>query len=444
MATGGAMMGASLTEPLVESAIVDGPHTIDDYVAMSLAQNPRIQAAEQRVQALRCRIPQARSLPDPQVSTNTYLAPVQTAAGEQRFALGVSQKVVRADRRNTRAAIAAEEMRAAQAEWRDVQLQIAAEVRKACYQLEFVRQSISITREDLDSLAQIAQVIERQYRVVRNVSQQDVLNVQIEQSMVENDLSDLTQKERSLQARLARLLSVDPSSQLLVNIEHLANQPPTDVEGLLFQARQQRPDLQAQWSRVRRDQRKIGLAQLERFPDVTVGLNWINTSSSGISPVANGDDAVLLGIGFNLPVYRERIRAAMGEARASSAASCSELQSLRNEADEEILDLVARNDSAREMLELVEQDIIPKASRTLDLSIEAYQNGEVEYVQLIENWRTLLRYRLSGLRLQSELDQLSADLHRATGNLAVSPAAETFDDDATAPDASSQADYYEQ
>ncbi len=408
---------AGVTRDTTDSLIVTGPHSIDDYVVMGLSQNPRIVAAERKVQALEYRIPQARSLPDPQLNTTTYLAPVQTAAGEQRFALGVSQKYVRGDRRAARAAIAAEEMRVADAEFRDIQLQVAADIRKACYQLDLVRQSILITQEDMNSLSQIARIIDRLYGVAPNVSQQDLLNVQIEQSMAENDLSELRQKERTLRARLARLLNVAPVSELLVDAGHADQQPLVDVDGLMAQARQLRPDLQAQWSRIRRDQRKIGLAQLERFPDMTIGVNWISTSSSGISPVANGDDAVLLGVGFNLPVYRERIRAAMGEARANSLASCSQLQSLQNQADEEVIDLVARIESTQEMLELVKQDIIPNASRSLDLSLEEYQNGQVEYVQMIENWRTLLRYRLSDLRLQSELSQLLADLQRAAGSI---------------------------
>ena len=90
------------------------------------------------------------------------------------------------------------------------------------------------------------------------------------------------------------------------------------------------------------------------------------------------------------------------------------------------------------MLELVEQEILPNSSRTLTLSFEAYQNGEEEYVQLIENWRTLLRYRLSALRLQSELDQLTADLQRAIGQVTAGPISETRDE--TAPD--SRSDYF--
>ena len=50
------------------------------------------------------------ALPDPSINTTTFLAPVQTAAGEQNFALGVTQKLTRRDRRATKAAIAADDI----------------------------------------------------------------------------------------------------------------------------------------------------------------------------------------------------------------------------------------------------------------------------------------------------------------------------------------------
>ena len=79
--------------------------SVEEYVQLGLERNPKIREAQHKICAIRNRIPQVLSLPDPMVNTTTHLAPVQTAAGEQAFALGVSQKIVNAERRATKAAL---------------------------------------------------------------------------------------------------------------------------------------------------------------------------------------------------------------------------------------------------------------------------------------------------------------------------------------------------
>lgn len=390
---------------------------IEEYVQLGITRNPRIQEAQHKIDAIRHRVPQVLSLPDPMVNTNTHLAPVQTAAGEQAFSLGVSQKFTNAQRRATKAAIVSDEVAAAEAMLAQTQLEIAESIRSACYQLLFVRKSIEITDQDRKSLEQIEEVVLRQYEVKNTVTQQDVLNVQTEQSKIENQLTELRQKEKSYQARLARLLHVDPRSDLQIIDQLETNNASLNVDELIALAAQSRPDLQSQIANIRRDRKKIHLAKLKEKPDFTVGLNWIATSSDGISPVANGDDALLLGIGFNLPVYKSQIRAGICEAQSNRLASESRLASLQDTASEEVFDIVAKLGSTRDTLKLIQEDIIPKAERTLEVSVDEYATDSITYVQLIANWRSVLRYRITEANLQSQYQQLLASLARSVGQL---------------------------
>ena len=78
-------------QPGLVTPAVNETRTIEDYVQLGLSQNPAVSAAKHRIDSLRHRIPQELSLPDPIVNTTTHLAPVETAAGRQTFATGVSQ-----------------------------------------------------------------------------------------------------------------------------------------------------------------------------------------------------------------------------------------------------------------------------------------------------------------------------------------------------------------
>ncbi len=390
--------------------------TIESLVDLGLASNPQIKAAQHRIRALKHRIPQELSLPDPVVNTTTHLAPIETAAGEQAFALGISQKFVDVDRRATKAAMANDDVRAAEADLVRLRQELGEKIRVACFQLLAIRETIRITREDLSSLGQIEEVILRQYEVKQAVSQQDVLNVQVEQSRIENQLSELMQKEKSYSARIARLVHFETGTSLvlvdaLYDVAH-----DDDVDALIAQAQVSRPELAVQLARVRKARRKICLANLQKRPDYTVGLNWVATSTNGISPFANGDDAVLLGIGFNLPLYENRVRAAGCEAKASSLASIAQLESLHDQIAEEVFDTVAKLESTAATLSLLQDDIIPKTDRVLQMAVEDYANGKLDYAQLISNWRALLRHRITEAKIRSHRMQLMATLTRQIGN----------------------------
>ena len=67
------------------------------------------------------------------------------------------------------------------------------------------------------------------------------------------------------------------------------------------------------------------------------------------------------------------------------------------------------------LLTLLREDILPKARQTLEVSSRAYNTGEVDFLQLIDNWRQLLRYEISFRRLEASLRQTLAELERVVG-----------------------------
>jgi outer membrane protein TolC len=247
------------------------------------------------------------------------------------------------------------------------------------------------------------------------VSQQDVLRRQLEASNLESELVKLQQQLRSAQAKLARLLHVSPDTPVRAADTLPDEEIPRDLERLYQQAIAARPELHAQLAAIERDRGKAKLARLNCFPDVTLGFTWINTAAAGISPVANGRDAFLLGATANLPVYRKRLSAGVREAQAQAVAAARQYDSLRDQTLEEVADLFAQAASQQELLQLLREDMIPTAEQTLTVSIQAYDVGQVDFLQLIDNWRQLLRLQIARERLEADLRQTLASLERVVG-----------------------------
>ena len=166
---------------------------------------------------------------------------------------------------------------------------------------------------------------------------------------------------------------------------------------------------------IERDQRAVELARLNYKPDVTLGFSWIDVSNAGISPVTNGRDALLLTAGVNLPVYKKRVDSSVRSAEAMAVSTAREYDSLRDGTLEEVSDLFEKAKSQQDLLTLFSEEILPKARQTLEISSQSYNVGEVDFLQLIDNWQQLLRYELTYRRLEATLRQTLAELERVVG-----------------------------
>lgn len=397
---------------------LEGPHPVDDYVRIALEQNPQIQAARKRMESLAHQVPVAASLPDPMLNLTAQPEQVQTAAGQQEVILSANQKLHWFGKLEARANVAEAQTNVARAELAATELATIAMVKRAYYELYFIQQAISVTETEMSLLSDIRDVANTRYRAGRT-SQQDVLRADLEISNVENNLVKLRQQLASGQARLAQMLHVTPQTQLLALDKLPPEQPPRDLEWLQQQAIAARPELHAQLAALERDRQAVELARLDYKPDVTVGFSWIGVSDAGISPVANGRDAFLLSAGINLPVYKKRLDSSVRSAEAKAVSTARSYDALRDSTLGDVTDLFAQAQSQQDLLTLFEEDILPKARQTLEVSSRSYNVGEVDFLQLIDNWRQLLRYEINYRRLEANLRQTLAELERVVGGITI-------------------------
>ena len=396
---------------------LNGPHSVEEYIQFALAQNPDIHAARKRMESLAHKVPVAGSLQDPMLGMTTFPEQVQTAAGQQEFALAASQKLPWHGKLDARAGVAESNTDMARAQLAAVELATIAKVKRAYYELYFIQQATAVTEAERQLLAEIRDVANSRYKSGRT-SQQDVLRADLEIFSIENELIRLRQRLQSGRARLARVLHVSPQTRLLALDRLRHEQVPRDLDWLQREAVTARPELHAQFAAIQRDRQAVDLARFDYFPDLTLGATWIDVANAGISPVANGRDAVLVSIGMNLPIYRQRLDSSVRSAEAQVVATTRQYDSLRDDTLEQVTDLFAQARSHEDMLTLSREDILPKARQTLAVSNQAYSVGEADFLQLIDNWRQLLRYEINYRRLEASLRQTLAELERVVGGFA--------------------------
>ena len=371
-----------------------------------------------QVEAAGERIPQAASLADPTLNVMGYpFYPdvPQTAGGRVTASIAATQAVPWFGKRDTRAGVAAAETEMARRELSATELEVVEQVKRAYYELYFVQKAIRITENDKKLLVDLAKLADVRYRVGA-VSQQDVLRAQVETSNLDAELIRLRQQRESSQARLAQLLHLAPDTALRAVNQLPAEQAPRDLDHLYSQALAVRPELQAQLAAIQRDRRSVDLARLSYFPDFAFTVGWTGMTTDGaLAPSADGVPDVGIGMMVNVPLYRQRLDAGVREAEAKTVASARKYDSLRDQTVQEVRDLFAQATSQYELIKLFHDDIIPKADLTLHVSTNAYEVGKVDFLQLIENWRQVLRFEIMDQRLESQLYQTLASLERVVG-----------------------------
>ena len=396
-------------DPIVDASLYD-------LVELALFNNPEIQAARWRARSLQQKAPQARALDDPMLMAQPALVPTQTADGPMDFMLTVSQKFPWFGKRALRGEAAEWQADAAFARTAGVQLVVVEQVKLAYFELYFLDRAIAVNRELDKRLGQVIEVAKEKFGAAeKTVGLETVLQAQVEQAQLRTQLVQLEQARVQALARLAQALYLPPGTPLDVQPKLAPAALPPSAEPLVAMIDACHPELEALRDEQRRNEAAIALAERNYYPDVELGYNWQAMGSMGLSPIATGEDSHYLRISANLPIYWEKLNAGVREAQYQAAQTTQEYQSVWAETRANLLVLYAQAVEHERVARILNEDILPDAQRSFDLSLEAWRVGRITFQQLIENYKTLLNARIEYHRRLAQREQAVASLERALG-----------------------------
>ncbi|HVT26646.1 MAG TPA: TolC family protein [Lacipirellulaceae bacterium] len=410
--------------PVINSAI-SGPVTVDQLVALARQDNPNIVAARLKASAMMQVVPQARALDDPMLMMTFFPMPPQTASGPQQFMLSLQQKFPWFGKRNARGEIAYHDAQVAFSDLADVELGVIEQVKLAFYDLYFLDQSDEIYRELRPRIADLITIARQRYETnSAQVGLESVLQAQIRLRELDITLVKIDQSKVKATARLAQAIHLPRGANIDIEPRLDRSPQPKQVEILVEMLDVCHPRLHARREAVTRDDWRIDLARRDYLPDVTVGINWGAIGEHGLSPVADGEDDLSISLGMNLPIYMDKRRAEVREARLKAGQSSQEYEaawdSLRADVERYYADVREQD----EVLKILDQDILKKSQQTFDLSTEAYRVGRIGFQQLIDNYDTLLRLRIEYFMRTAAREQAIARLERSVGCAIAEPPAD--------------------
>jgi len=375
---------------------------LDRLVNEALSNNPDLAAAKARWEQATYRSPQVGSLMDPVLSFALSNYPNDSLSSNETAMTGNEIKLAQAfpfpGKLANRSALASEQARWFEALYKDKHYQIARMVKDAWYRLYFNGRAISVTERNLALVDDVIRLTEVRYETGTGL-QQDVLKAQVQRSKTMERLTSLRQQGTVVQAELNRLLNRPSGGSY--DVPEVLELVQTDYGLDVFQntASNKRPMNSAYQSLIRRYRFQNKLAELDDYPDMTVFASWRFRDDALPD---GGTDFISTGISINLPVYRDKRRAAKAEAAAAIRMAERQSEDFRNSVSQSLQNAYARMEETRQQTELYEKGIIPQTSQSFQSALGSYRVGKLEFISLLDGLMTTYQAEMEYYRVSSE------------------------------------------
>jgi outer membrane protein TolC len=381
--------------------------TLSDYLVYAALNNPGLEGAFSRWKAALQRVPQVRSLPDPKFTYSYFIKEVETRTGPQRHKYALQQTFPWFGKLDLQGDVAFEAANVQEQRFETEKLNLFFEVKDAYYEYYYLARAIAITEEHMELLAYLESVARAYYRA-GTTAFGNVVKAQVELGQLEDRLRTLKDLRDPVVARLNAALNrpfgepvpwpkAVPEENVVVS----------DEEPFSW-LKEGNPELKALDFGVAKEKAAIDLARKNYFPDVTLGVQYINTNDraqdtvapnpeTGIRPriADDGKDPVIATFSINVPIWYGKYRAGEKEARARYAATLREKNDRENSLVSDLKMTLYNFRDAERKIDLYRDTLIPQAEQSLNVLQQAFAAGRADFLDVIDAERTLLEFELS-------------------------------------------------
>jgi len=402
----GTASGAASSEPQSANLL-----RLEDVEREVVAANPALGRAATLVAAQRAHVSQAGVLPDPTLTLSWMGNPVPFEVMDNDPSsyrgLSVMQTVPLGGKRALQRAVAREDVAVEEASESVARRNLLTEARAAFFDYYYYGVALEITARNQQRLEQLAEITEARYRVGKAM-QQDVLRARLEISMLLQRTAALRQQRLTAAARLNTLMGHPAGAPLAAAAEPAPSALPA-MEALAQEAEANDLMLAREVRMGERESAALALSRKDGTPDLTVGYTY--QQRTGL-PDMHG-----MQFTVNLPIHRERLRQEIAEGELRVRAAQQGQQARRLELSYELQQSWAAAQTAKQMLDLYDQAILPQAELARDSAQAAYEVGNVDFLTVLTNYTAIYSYELDYHRQRADYEIAIARIHGLTGDL---------------------------
>lgn len=387
--------------------------TLQAALEYGATNNPRLQAAFNQWKGAEQNIAVQKGLPDPTLSYGYYFEPVETKTGPQNQRFGLDQKIPGFGKLSMKKEIATDLAAAAEQRYNREKLNLDLAIARAYAELHYLKRSTGITEDRIRLIQNLEEVARTRYKAGAPMAA--ILQAQVELGRLEDRLNSLIDLRGPQTARLNAALNRPAAAPLPWPADLPYQTLEADAAALQTKARGASPELAELGHRIAQGDHQIQLAKRERFPDFSIGVQYIDTGDSATPVADSGNNPIVGTIGITLPIWFGKNRAKIESAAYQKTAAQLTLENRTQTLDADIRQSLFQLDDADRKINLYKKSLIPKAEQSLEVNRKGYEAGQMEFINLIDAERVLLEFQLAHERARADHLIARAQLAQLTG-----------------------------
>ena len=352
----------------------------------ALTNNPEVIASLKQIDVAEGQILQAGRLENAELSVEANEIPSGFDFGDTReLDLNFNQPIEFFGKRSTRTQFAEYQKRSAELNYERVKKLISSQVKKIYYNGLLSSQIVESIQLNIDLLNDFLEQVTDRYQAGTS-SYLDVIRTKVEILRLKNELFDAMRNYQQVTGQLKILLGKDNGTEYeLTDVLYYQSKNFNGDTVINFYSSQSN-FLRITEIQVEQNKSLLSLAEKKSLPDFNFGLAFQNRQ-----PIpGNGFDQFLgLNVGVSLPMfYSSGVEGDIQEAEANLSISDIRLQYAKARVSQSIRTAFNNLSFAEEQLILFDTSLLSEVEEEMRAGITAYQNGQVDMLNLLDIYRT--------------------------------------------------------
>ncbi len=357
--------------------------SLQQAIALAAANHPEILAAQKEFEVAAGRILQAGRIPNPEVAITFNETPTNFNLGDAgEKDLGLFQALEFPGKRGARMAVAGHEQAAIALAKDRAKTIIIARVKKAYYQALLAREFAQNLNFNLALLNDFLKTVTERYQAGTS-TYLDVIRAKVELARLRNELVE-AQRDHSAKLGELNLLLGRGGETPVTLTDSLAYQPVTlPQDSAIAMLSAQSALLKIFERESLRSQSLLNLARKSYLPDFGFGLAWQNRPGQTSSRYFGFE------LGLSIPLYFwQAPRGEVREARALVDLGALRIDAARRRVRQSLVNAYRLVEVANQQVQSFETALLRDAEDELRAGISAYQNNQVDALNLFDIYRT--------------------------------------------------------
>jgi cobalt-zinc-cadmium efflux system outer membrane protein len=291
-------------------------------------------------------------------------------------------------------------------------------VRKAFYELWYIREARRISTAQTDLLGHMRKVAETAHAENRT-QLLDVVKTQAQVGQLRYDEILLQELEAKEITRLNALLNRAPNSPVGTLQVTPISSLETPVAELMKMAEGGRDEVRFADAAVTKADAAKDLAELQNYPNFKLGLFYagIGEPDTGgmAAPDDAGRDAIGIQFGVSIPLWWDKNSGRKAKAVAERSHAVAKRTARINETRSMLHNIFFKLKTSENLIVLYRDELLPQANSSIETAETWFRQGEGSFSDFIEAQAVLYNFQLAMYRARADYGKALADLEGVLG-----------------------------